>query len=585
MKKIILVIILFLIGISKVYAYDTVENFHFGKKVPDVTVRVINGNNTRNTTIWMIYRSDNNYVYCIDPFTNETDGNYEGYIGYNEVFNLSKEQINRMNLLSYYGYGYLNHTDIKWYGITQYLIWETLGFNDIYYTDSLYGNKIDKNIDEINELNNLVNNHFITPSFNIDSNYSIDEFITLTDNNNVLNQYDIEHSSDIFVTKEDNKLIISSNKEGTYTIKFIKKSNLNNDYMLYQRNTRQNMIYPGKFDDVVSSIDINFISGSIEINKQDRETITSQGQATFKDALYGLYKDDNLIKEISLDSNGYGKVTNLPLGNYYIKEITPSTGYMLDNTKYEVNLTNTNQNVIVYEDVIKNKIKIIKKYGNEILNNYYLESDVSFELYDNNNELIDTYITDNSGEINLLLPYGNYTLKQINGMNDFTINDVIKINVDEIDKEQEIEILDKEIVKKGSLEIKKIGSDGKLLDGVEFKLFAKNDIVSPNGNIYYKANDYITDVTINNGYGYINDLYYGSYYLKEISTESGYLLNNDIINVEINNDINNIELINELYEIPNTSKNETNYLKTVSNIFMILGIIILYETKKLFNNN
>ena len=79
-------------------------------------------------------------------------------------------------------------------------------------------------------------------------------------------------------------------------------------------------------------------------------------------------------------------------------------------------------------------------------------------------------------------------------------------------------------------------------------MFAKNDIVSPNGNIYYKANDYITDVTINN-------------------------------------DINNIELINELYEIPNTSKNETNYLKTVSNIFMILGIIILYETKKLFNYN
>ena len=44
MKKIILFILLFLIGISKVYAYDTIEKFHFGKKVPDVTVRVINGN-------------------------------------------------------------------------------------------------------------------------------------------------------------------------------------------------------------------------------------------------------------------------------------------------------------------------------------------------------------------------------------------------------------------------------------------------------------------------------------------------------------------------------------------------------------
>ena len=78
MKKIILIIILFLLGISKVYAYDTVENFHFGKKVPNTNVKIVNNDKIRNTTIWMIYRSDNSYVYCIDPFTNETDGNYEG---------------------------------------------------------------------------------------------------------------------------------------------------------------------------------------------------------------------------------------------------------------------------------------------------------------------------------------------------------------------------------------------------------------------------------------------------------------------------------------------------------------------------
>ena len=54
MKKIIFLIILFLIGITKVYAYDTIETFHFGKKVPNIYVKVFNNDKIRNTTVWMI---------------------------------------------------------------------------------------------------------------------------------------------------------------------------------------------------------------------------------------------------------------------------------------------------------------------------------------------------------------------------------------------------------------------------------------------------------------------------------------------------------------------------------------------------
>lgn len=585
MKKILLIISLFLIGISKVTAYDTIEKFHFGSKVPNAYVTKIKNGNIRNTSTWMIHRQDNNYVYCIDPFTNEIDGNYEGYIGYNEIFGLSKEQINRMNLLSFYGYGYNNHTDIKWYGITQYLIWQTLGLDDIYYTDTLNGNRIIQYTDELNELNTLVNNHYITPSFNNNYNYSIKKEYTLIDNNNVLDLYDIDYNGNINVKKEGNKLVISSDNPGTYTIRFIKKSQISRDYMLYQNSIRQNMFLPGKYDDVISSLTLNFISGSIEINKQDRETINPQGEATFKNAVYGLYENNNLIQEISLDDFGYGIITDLPLNNYHIKEITPSRGYMLDDTKYEVNLTtnDNHQSIIVYEDVIKNKYKIIKKFGNEITNNYYLESDVSFELYDNLNNLIDTYITDENGEINLLLPYGEYTLKQLNGKDNYTISNPISIKVDKIDNEKEIEVLDNEIIKKGNLEIKKIGNDGVLLDGVKFKLFAKEDIISLTGDIYYKANDLIDEVTINNGYAYINDLYYGSYYLKETEGTSGYLINSDNIDITIDNDINSIEVINEKYEIPSTGKNDINYNKIISNIFIIIGLIGLYEIKNKYN--
>ena len=586
MKKILVFIFLFLVCTLKVSAYDLIDSFHLGPKVPNSYVTKIKNNDLRNTYTSVLLRSDNNYVYCIDPFNVKIDGTYEGYIGYNESFGLSKEQINRMNLLAYYGYGYQNHTDIKWYGITQFLIWQTLGLDDIYYTDTSYGNRIVQNEEEINELNNLVNNHFIKPNFNINNSYSIKEEYTLIDNNNVLDLYDIDYNGNISVSKNDNKLTIYSNNPGTYTIRFIKKSKINNDYILYNNNIRQNMFYPGKYDDVISSLTINFLSGSIEINKQDREKGEPQGQATLEGAVYGLYEDNTLIKEISLDNDGYGILTDIPLRNYYIKEISPSNGYMLDDTKYEVNLTSNNnhQNIIVYEDVIKNKFKIIKKYGNEITNNYYLESNVSFELYDSNNNLIDTYLTDDNGEINIYLPYGEYTLKQLSGKDGYELSEPISINVSKIDNNKEIEILDKEIIKKGNLEIKKIGSDGILLDGVKFRLYAKEDIKSLTGDIYYNKNDLIDEVTINNGYGYINDLYYGNYYLEEIDTTSGYLLNTDKINVDINNEINNIEIINEKYEIPSTGRNDINYSK-LSNIFIILGLIGLYEIKDKFNYN
>lgn len=580
MKKILLFICLLLISISKVSAYDLIESFHFGNMIPNAYVTKVKNGNIRNTSTWMLLRSDNNYVYCIDPFTNEINGNYEGYIGYNELFGLTKNQINRMNLLAHYGYGYNNHTDIKWYGITQYLIWETLGLDEIYYTDSLNGSRITQYTDELNELNNLVNNHYITPSFNT-TTYSIKEQYTLVDNNNVLDLYDIDYSGNINVEKYGNTLTISSDNPGTYTIRFIKKSEETRDYILYQNSIRQNMFYPGKYDDVISSLTLTFEEGTIEINKQDRETITSQEPASLEGALYGLYEDNKLIETISLDNNGYGVISNLPLRNYYIKEIEPSKGYMLDDTKYEVNLTiNNHQSIIVYEDIIKNKYKIIKKYGNEITNNYSLESDASFKLYDQYNNLIDTYITDENGTIELLLPYGSYILKQIDGKEGYEINSPINIDINNIKDETIIEINDKEIVKKGNLEIKKIGDDNTLLDGAKFKLYAKKDIVSLTGDIYYKANDLIDEVTITNGYGFITDLYYGEYYLVETEGVEGYLLNADTIDITIDNDFNNIEVVNEKYNIPNTLKNDINYNKIASNLFILFGIIGIYETKK-----
>ena len=139
MKKLFFIISFLFIQILYVKAYDFTDTFYYDYKVPNMYVSKIKNGQLKNTATFMLHRSNSDYVYCIDPFTSEIDGTYEAYIGFNTLFNLSKEQINRMNLLAHYGYEYPGHTDLKWYGVTQYLIWETLHLDDIYFThDTLF---------------------------------------------------------------------------------------------------------------------------------------------------------------------------------------------------------------------------------------------------------------------------------------------------------------------------------------------------------------------------------------------------------------------------------------------------------------
>ena len=68
---------------------------------------------------------DNAFVYCLQPFV-DIDNNLPYYeiarSDYELYLNMSKEQFRKVNLYAYYGYGYGNHTDAKWYAITQILI-------------------------------------------------------------------------------------------------------------------------------------------------------------------------------------------------------------------------------------------------------------------------------------------------------------------------------------------------------------------------------------------------------------------------------------------------------------------------------
>ncbi len=71
-----------------------------------------------------------------------------------------------------------------------------------------------------------------------------------------------------------------------------------------------------------------------------------------------LYKKDELIKEISTDEQGKIQVIGLECGEYYIKQKTPSTGYVQDGNIYGVYFTYRGQDIekITINNTYKNKV-------------------------------------------------------------------------------------------------------------------------------------------------------------------------------------------------------------------------------------
>ena len=372
----------------------------------------------------------NEFAYCIEPFStfNETSS----YDSTSNPYNLNEYKIDRISKLAHFGYGYKNHTEPKWYAITQFMIWKESNVGDYYFTDYLNGNRIDRFQEEINEINNLINNYNELPTF--------DEEYTIISGNNLVLEKDF---SNIKITGENfslenNKLIINPTKEGLYTYNLEKEDNIyNKPYIFYESNTSQNLIETGNIPSLSTSFKINVIKTEIELTKIDKDTksIIPKGEASLDGAIYSLYNDNNeLIKDLVIENN-QSIINNIPLGKYYLKEKKSGTGYLLDTNTYEVNITKEKykHQVIVENKVIEKNITIEKKYGND--NTLSPEENISFEIYNSNYEKLTTITTNNLGIADITLPYGTYTLKQINTTEGYKKVDDITININNTENE------------------------------------------------------------------------------------------------------------------------------------------------------
>ena len=172
---------------------------------------------------------------------------------------------------------------------------------------------------------------------------------------------------------------------------------------------------------------------TVTLTKADRETGTAQGDASLAKAVYGLYKNGELVDEYTTDASGSFTTAEYICGSdWTIREITPSEGYLLDKTVYEVgadagNFTIEHNSipVSVGEDVIKGKIALLKHMNDGSTQIETPEEGAVFEVY---LKSAGSYEAAEESERDLLvcdafgyaesksLPYGAYTVKQVSGM-------------------------------------------------------------------------------------------------------------------------------------------------------------------------
>lgn len=379
---------------------------------------------------------DYRFAYCIEPFTmfNE-NGTYTESLTAN---NLSAAQMKRISLIAYFGYTYDGHHDNKWYAISQYMIWkEADNYGDIYFTDGLDGNRIDGFRSEINEINSLINNYLTLPSIaNKEFNMVEGSTITLTDTNNVLNKYTTNSKN---ATISGNKLTITGLEEGEHTINLVRNMKRNTNIPLFYNSANsQNLMSLGDVENINVSLKINVEKTTVEVTKIDSDTKTTNpsGDASLSGAVYQIYDSDmNEVSKIEIDDDMKASVENLNYGKYYIKELSPGVGYLLDENIYEFEITHENKDIFLEleNEVIKKEIIIHKTYGDGT--NGDNEKGIGFDIFNKKNELVTTITTDNNGYAKVILPFGRYTFKQKNTTPGYKYADDFSINIEDSEEE------------------------------------------------------------------------------------------------------------------------------------------------------
>ena len=359
---------------------------------------------------------------------------------------------------------------------------------------------------------------------------------------------------------------------------------------LYLRNSEDTYIFTFKFtNDKEEKVNFSHtftnkrVNATIDLVKEDSETGNSaQGDAVFEGAIYGLYaredinhpdgrsgvlyKKDEQVATLTTDKAGKASVSNLYLGKYYLKEITPPVGYLLDEEEHDVNcdyegdqVETVKRNTVSKEDVIKQPFQLIKAADNDktdadllkgagfsayLISSLTVKDDGSYD-FTNATPIVLTedgkteMFTDERGyACSIPIPYGRYIVRETTTPHNFMPIDDFIVTVTENSSTPQVwrVLLDDEF--KAKLKIVKQDDETKqpvLLANTEFKVYdldAKKyveQVTTYPNTVVHKS--YFTD---ENGYLILPEsLKCGNYRIEEVSAPDGYTQNTQYVEIKV----------------------------------------------------
>lgn len=359
---------------------------------------------------------------------------------------------------------------------------------------------------------------------------------------------------------------------------------------LYLRNSEDTYIFTFKFtNDKEEKVNFSHtftnkrVNATIDLVKEDSETGNSaQGDAVFEGAIYGLYaredinhpdgrsgvlyKKDEQVATLTTDKEGKASVSNLYLGKYYLKEITPPVGYLLDEEEHDVNcdyegdqVETVKRNTVSKEDVIKQPFQLIKAADNDktdadllkgagfsayLISSLTVKDDGSYD-FTNATPIVLTedgkteMFTDERGyACSIPIPYGRYIVRETTTPHNFMPVDDFIVTVTENSTTPQVwrVLLDDEF--KAKLKIVKQDDETKLpvlLANTEFKVYdldAKKyveQVTTYPNTVVHKS--YFTD---ENGYLILPEsLKCGNYRIEEVSAPDGYTQNTQYVEIKV----------------------------------------------------
>lgn len=543
-----------------IWPSEKIPNVFIKKYKPDGYVKYQQGAFIRRS-------EDNAFVYCLQPYV-EINNNLPYYkiarSDYATYLNMTQEQWDRISLLAYYGYQYnengYDHSHNRWYYITQVLIWRTTEPTSRFvFTDTLNGkDNPDKFASEIAEIENLVANHYKRPSFNTDVKVPISKSQNFVDQNGVLSSFKVVSVENGTASINGNTLTITPTAVGQVKVKLAKNTNkFSTNPIVYFSDHSQNVMRVGNYDPVPASVEITSVGGRLKIYKVDSDTKESnaQGNASLKGAVYGIYNLNNeKVGEIITDEYGYGISDYLPdLGDFTVKEITPSRGYTLDKNKYTFTVDKDNllAELEVYEKVIEADVKLFKTFANGSTGILKGEPNITFEIYLNNCTqknllksttgntcMVGKITTDKKGFAEIKLPYGSYTFKQVTSTPNYEKVKDFEVVIDE-NSEKDIYKLISNAPIEAKIKIVKVDKEtGETITrkGIKFRIKdAKTNEYVCQTITYPTAQKVCVYETDSNGVIITPSTLVGDFLLEEVEDQivEGYVWNNKPLSVHI----------------------------------------------------